>query len=522
MNRSSLRRGAYALAVAMSLTLIAGCGGGTTAAAAGGQPVAGGTLTIGAETQPTEGLDPQVDQTYAAQILISKLYEGLLSLDDNANIRPGLAEKYEQVNPTTYRFTLRSGVTFHDGSALTADDVVFSLERMVSPGLTSPFKKMYKIKSARAVDAQTVELTLTQPQPSLLNLLARPWSGAIMSKKWVTATAPAKIKTSENGTGPFTLKEWKDGVSITLGKYAGYWDKPKPYLDTVVYRLIPDESSRVAALRSNAIQYTTFRDPRVAKDAQNAGATMGKGKRASSYWIGMNAKTGPLADERVRQAVDLAIDRKAIIKASGNPDAGFGYMIPPGDPYGVTPADNDPAYVQDQAKARQLLAEAGKPKVSLTLMAASDASYAVEVSMLELIKAQLAEVGIDLTLQLTPFATMLPKLLNGDWPDLVTLASVLNADPSQYVNTWFAKGSPMTHVDDQHLWDLMAKADTTTDLTQRKALYAEISKYVADKVYVLVPVARPVRMEAWTSAVGGYAVDATATQLNLKNTWVAK
>jgi len=79
--------------------------------------------------------------------------------------------------------------------------------------------------------------------------------------------------------------------------------------------------------------------------------------------------------------------------------------------------------------------------VSLTLMAASDASYAVEVSMLELIKAQLAEVGIDLTLQLMPFATMLPKLLNGDWPDMVTLASVLNADPSQYVNTWFAKGS---------------------------------------------------------------------------------
>ena len=68
----------------------------------------------------------------------------------------------------------------------------------------------------------------------------------------------------------------------------------------------------------------------------------------------------------------------------------------------------------------------------------------------------------------------------------------------------------------------MAKAETTTDLAQRKTLYAEISKYVADKVYVLVPVARPVRMEAWTSAVGGYAVDATATQLNLKNTWVAK
>jgi len=521
MNARMSRRAACAAVVALSLIAASGCGG-TKSAAAGGQPVAGGTLTIGAEIQPTEGLDPQVDQTFAAQTLISQLYEGLLSLDDDAKIRPGLAESYKQVNPTTYRFTIRSGVKFHDGSDLTTDDVVFSLQRMVSPDLKSPFKQMYKISTAKAVDARTVELTLSEPQPSLLNLLARPWSGAIMSKKWVTATAPDKIKTSENGTGPFTLKEWKDGVSITMAKFGAYWEQPKPYLDSVVYRLIPDESSRVSALRSNAIQMTTFRDPRAAKDARSAGATIGKGKRVSSYWIGMNAKTGPLADERVRQAVNLAIDRKAIIKVTGNPDAGLGYMIPPGDPYGVTPADGDAAYVQNQDKARQLLKEAGKDRVSLTLLAASDASYAVEVPMLELIKAQLAEVGIDLTLQLVPFATMLPRVLGGEWPDMVTLASVLNADPSQYVNTWFAKGSPMTHVDDQHLWDLMAKAETAADLTRRKALYQEISSYVAEKVYLLVPVSRPARMEAWTNAVGGYAVDATVTRLELKNTWVSK
>jgi peptide/nickel transport system substrate-binding protein len=521
MNVRMSRRAVCAAVLAVALTATAGCGG-TKSSAASGQPVAGGSLTIGAEIQPTEGLDPQVDQTFAAQTLVSQLYEGLLSLDDDANVRPGLAESYVEVNPTTYRFTLRTGVKFHDGTDLTTDDVVFSLQRMVSPELKSPFKAMYKIQSAKAVDARTVELTLSAPQPSLLNLLARPWSGAIMSKKWVTSTPPDKIKTSENGTGPFTLKEWKDGVSITMAKFADYWDKPKPYLDSVVYRLIPDESSRVSALRSNAIQMTTFRDPRAAKDAQGAGATIGKGKRVSSYWIGMNAKSGPLADERVRQAVNLAIDRKAIIKVTGNPDAGLGYMIPPGDPYGATPPDGDAAYTQNKDKARQLLRDAGKEKVSLTLMAASDASYAVEVPMLELIKAQLAEVGIDLTLDLMPFASMLPRVLNGQWADMVTLASVLNADPSQYVNTWFTKGGPMTHVDDQRLWDLMARAESTTDLAQRKALYKEISTYVAEKVYILVPVSRPARMEAWTGTVGGYTVDATVTRLQLKNTWLAK
>lgn len=521
MNVRIPRRALGAATVAIALSLASGCGG-TKSAGATGQPVSGGTLTIGAETQPTEGLDPQVDQTYAAQTLISQLYEGLLSLDDSANIRPGLAEKYEEANPTTYRFTLRQGVKFHDGSALTTDDVVFSLQRMVSPDLKSPFKKMYKIASAKAVDTRTVELTLSEPQPSLLNLLARPWSGAIMSKAWVTSTPADKIKTSENGTGPFTLKEWKDGVSVTLAKFGSYWDQPKPHLDSVVYRLIPDESSRVSALRSNAIQLTAFRDPHVAKDAQNAGANMGKGKQIASYWIGTNAKSGPLADERVRQAVSAAIDRKAIIKVSGNPDAGLGYVIPPGDPYGARPTDASAGYAYDPDKAKQLLKDAGKDKVSLTILAASDASYAVEVPMLELIKAQLAQVGIDLTLQLVPYATMLPRVLNGDWPDMVTLSSVLNADPSQYVNTWFAKGSPMTHIDDQHLWDLMAKAETTTDLAQRKAAYEEISKYVAEKAYVVVPVARPARMEAWVSAVGGYAVDATATRLNLKNTWLAR
>ena len=504
--------------------LVAACGGPAAGTSdSSGAPVSGGSITVAIDAEPAGGFDPHIAQAYSDQQIISQFYEGLLSLDDKGAVKPGLAEKYQQVDPTTYRFTLRDGLFFHDGSAVTTDDVAFSLMRLMDPAIKSPFTKQYHIKSVKSVDAHTVEVKLSSPQPSLYNFLARPWSGAIMSKAWTTSHSEDQIKQAENGTGPFTLTAWKKGVSIEVARNAKYWDSPKPYLSSATFRLIPDETSRLAALRSGSAQLVALRDLRLVDDIKSTpGFTSANGPIVSSVWLGMNAATGPLADKRVRQAVNLAIDRQALIKTLGSSAVSLGFVIPPQDPYGTTPTGNEPMYRQDQAKAKALLAEAGQPTVNLELMAGSEPAYAPDVAAMELMKAQLAQVGINLQLKLTPFATIVQHVLSGDFPSMVLMTSVLNADPSQYVNLWFAKGAPTTKVNDPHLWDLMTAAENEPDQAKRVTLYQDLARYVADQAYLLVPYAKAVRAEVWSDKVHGYAPDATATRLNLKNAWVSR
>lgn len=525
MNHGYTRRTTLALGGGtLATALLSACGGtATTAGKSDGKPVEGGSLTIGLDAEPTTGFDPQVAQAYSDQQIISQFYEGLLSLDDKGKVQPGLAKSYQQVDATTHRFTLRDGVTFHDGSELTTDDVVFSLERLMDPAIKSPFTQQYKIKKVTAVDATTVEVKLSVPQPSLYHFLARPWSGAVMSRKWTTARTEDQIKTAENGTGPFKLTKWTKGVSIQLAAHTGYWQKPKPYLSAVTYRLIPDETSRVASLRSGAVQLMAFRDLRLVDDLRKtAGITEANGPLVSSVWINMNTLSGPLADKRVRQAFNLAVDRQALIKTLGGGDsATLGYVIPPQDPYGTTPSSTESVYVQNQAKARELLRAAGQTKVSLELVAPSDPAYGPDISAMELMKAQLAQVGITLDLKLIPFATVVPRVLSGDYDNMIMMTSVLNADPSQYLSLWFAEGSPATKVKDQDLWDRMAAAASESDDSKRVTLYHQLAQYIADQCYLLVPYAKAVRGEAWTDKVGGYRPDATATRLELKNTWLA-
>jgi len=524
MNHAHTRRNALALgASTLAGVLLAGCGGSTaTAGKDSGTPVSGGSLTVALDGEPTVGFDPHVAQAYFDQQIISQFYEGLLSLDSKGKVRPGLAKSYRQLTPTTYRFTLRDGVTFHDGSKLTTDDVVFSLKRLMDPAVKSPYTQQYKIKTVTAVDSSTVEVKLSSPQPSLYNFLARPWSGAIMSKKWTTSHTENQIKQSENGTGPFALKQWTKGVSIQLSGYRDYWEKPKPYLSSVTYRLIPDETSRVASLRSNSVQLLSFRDLRLVGDVKSTtGITEENGPLVSSVWLNMNTLGGPLADKRVRQAFNLAIDRTSLIKTLGSDSASFGYVVPPQDPYGTTPPSSEPMYQQNQAKAKALLRAAGQTKVSIELLAPSDPAYGPDISAMELMKAQLAKVGISLNLKLVPFTSIVPRVLSGDYGDMVMMTSVLNADPSQYLDLWFAKGSPATKVKDQHLWDLMAAAKSETDDSQRVTLYHQLARYIADQAYLLVPYAKAVRGEAWSDRLHGYQPDATATRLNLKNAWVS-
>lgn len=515
---------ASGLAAALAISLAACSSGGSSDSSEGGSgtPVAGGTLTIADTAQPLSGLDPVLAQAFNAKRFASQFYEGLLSLSaDGTKLEPGLATKWEQVSATEYTFTLREGVTFHDGSPMTADDVVFSLQRVVDPATKSPYANLYSIDTVSANDAGQVVVTLSRPQASLLRLLAQPWSSGIVSQAWFTSKTPDEIKTQENGTGPFKLASYQEGSMISTARYDGYWNAPLPYLDEVNYRVIPDESTLVQAVTSGSVDMAQVQLPNNLKTVENKGIEVGDSTSTGTQWMGVNTLSGPMSDVNVRRAFNLALDRKKIVDIATLGTGGYAGLIPPGDPLGCTMDADSPYYEHSVDKAKQLLADAGLEDVTVTLKIGSNAATGIKAA--QLMKEQVAEAGITLDIQVIPFENLVPTLLSEDWgSDMIALTSALNADPSQYAALWFAQGSPTTKVDDQKLWDLMDTAQASNGTgEERKADYQGICDYVADQAYMVNSYAAPTTYDVWNpKKVKGFTADVTNTRLFLKEAWL--
>lgn len=521
---SRTRRFGAVVGAAVLATALAACGGTSgdndgEPAAGGGEPKQGGTLIIGEDSQPLSGFDPIMAQAFNAKRMVAQFYEGLLSLgEDGMTIEPGIATEWEQVDELTYTFTLREGVKFHDGSDLTGDDVVFSLERIVDPDQHSPYASLYSFDSITA-DGNTVTVKLAEPQASLLHLLAQPWSAGIVSKAWVETTDVDAQKTQENGTGPFMLKEFREGSLISTVRFDDYWDEGKPYLDGVDFRLMADEPTRISAFTSGTIDMMQARVPKNAETVEAKGLNVGPAYNLS-YWVGLNMTDGPLANEKVRQAISVGLDREQLIEIGSQGSGELAYTVPPADPLGAAATEDTPFYAYDPEQAKQLLEESGESDISLKLILQSDNANALPTA--QLMAEQLGEIGINLEVVPTPFSTLVSNLLSGNWDaDMIVLNAALNADASQYLALWFAEGSSATKVEDPELWQMMADAISTQDGDEdRKARYQEIGDYIAERAYQIVPYAAPSAYDMWSDKLHDFDADASGTRIFLKNAWM--
>lgn len=434
------------------------------------------------------------------QVLLYNVYETLVQLAPDGSIVPLLAESYEiSDDGLTYTFNLRDGVTFHGGQSFTADDVVYSIENVLTKEPAHPFATTFApIDTVTAVDDLTAEISLTQPSANLLFFLTQ-GQGVMLD-----AEGAGDLATSANGTGPFTFADMTTDVNVNLAANPEYWGEPAA-APSVEYRIINDANALTNAMLAGDLEIVpNISAPELLAEFESDDAfTVQTGETYGEITMALNGANAPLDDVRVRQAISHAIDRQAIVDTAYS---GYGTVIgtfsTPLDPYFKANAD---VYPYDPEKARALLDEAGVSDLTLT-MKPFPTSYATRAA--EFIQSQLAEVGI--TVEITTFeapAGWLDTVFNAKDYDMSIVAHVEPNDLAQYGNPDYYWGN-----DSPAVAEMIARADAEPDEAARNAIYQEvldtITAEAADNWLFVLP-----SLAVTRAGVDGYEVSALSAPM---------
>src|SRR6478609_8811465 len=395
------------------------------------------------------------------QILIDNVYQGLVARTPEQDIVPSLATDWKiSDDGLTYTFTLRDGVTFHDGQPLTPQDVVWSLTTRRDTPEWRDSSRLANVTSIVA-DGQDISLTLSAPDSTLLwNLTGR---AGIVLKEGDTVD----YQTTANGTGPFVLDDWRQGDSITLTRNDAYWGEPAGAAE-VVFDYIPDNQAALNAALAGEVDVLTGFDANLKDQVEADGAyKLVLGKSTDKGTLAFNQKSGPLADKRVRQAIRQAIDHKAFIDAAGSGEALYG-PIPELDPGYEDLSDVAP---YDPKAAKALLADAGVKDLTLTLTIPSFYSTTIP----QILVSDLNEVGITLKVDSVDFSTWLNDVyINKDYD----LSFVLHTEARDFEN-WANPDYYFTY-DNPEVQKLYAEAVASTDDAAAADLLTQAARIVSE------------------------------------------
>ena len=507
---------------------------------AAAQPAAPGpTLRIATAFDP-QTLDPHAIALLYHSRVVFQVYESLVGRDQKFALEPALAVSWQMLTPTTWRFKLRSGVSFHDGSPFTADDAVFSLER----ALAAPSQRAFQLKGVagvRKLDALNIEVQLEAPDAVLPEKLQYV---AIMNKAWSEKNGVAKVQDynakqetfavrNTNGTGPMRLERYEPDVRTTLKRHAGWWgwgDKRSGNLGQVNFVTIKSDATRLAALASGEVDLVL--DPpyqdilRLKADSRIAllqtpdigqqylAFDQARAELQDSDVKGRN----PFKDLRVRKAVYQAINVPLIIdkvlRGQAVPTGAFLSPLVDG-----SPAELEQRLPYDPARSRQLLGEAGYPNgFSIAL---DCVNVAWRENVCQAVAAMLTQVGIRTTLRTSPSNQFFPKLTQGT-ASFVEFGWTASPDAWNSLNGLFRTyersglGSfNAGRYSNAKLDALIDNIRTEPNATRRRAMVATVLRLVADEL-PLVPLYR--RVLTWAMARQVQAVQWPNDTLELR--WV--
>jgi len=391
---------------------------------------------------------------------------------------PGLATSWTSVNPTTWEFKLRPGVKFHNGEEFNAEAVKFSIERVLNPDQKARWRWAFAdIERVEIVDPLTVRIVTKAPFPTLITNLA--FCMPIVPPKYVREKGDAHVATNPVGTGPFKFARWRKDDAVVLEANEAYW-RGAPKVKTLIFKPIPDESTRVAALMTGEVDVARGVPPSLVKQiADNPKTRVAKVPSALNIHVILDTlKDGPLRDRRVRQAINYGVDKEGIIRSilEGNGGAVGGPLTPV--MLGFAP-DVKP-YPYDPERAKRLLAEAGFPQgISLTLNS-PNGRYLKDKEVNEAISGQLSKIGVRTQVATHEWGSYVSK-----WPDGLVPMYMIG-----WAGTWDADGilfpllrsgqrfSRWSNADFDAIID---KARRTLDQAERVKLYRQATQLTHDE-----------------------------------------
>ncbi|MBM3378760.1 MAG: ABC transporter substrate-binding protein [Betaproteobacteria bacterium] len=376
-------------------------------------------------------LDPHSQNHATTNNVVGHAYEGLVRYDKQYNIEPSLATSWQALNPTTWRFNLRRDVKFHDGAAFTADDVVFSFDRIRQPQGTMQIY-VAGVKEIRKIDDHTIDMILDKPNPVLLNSLV---TFLIMDRDWAVKNKSEKVQDykakedtfasrNTNGTGPYIIKEWAPDQRIVMTANRNWWGKLDGNVTEVIYTPIKADATRVAALLAGDVDLVTDLPTQdVSKLRSNANLFVLDGPEVRTIFIGLDQGSdelkygqkgaNPFKDVRVRRALSMAVDRPAIQRTiMRNLSLPAAILVAPGVNGHSAELDKvGPANIEG---AKRLLAEAGYPNGFEFTLDCPNNRYVNDEEVCQAIVGMWAKVGVKTRLNAMPFGPFIAKIQNFD------------------------------------------------------------------------------------------------------------
>jgi len=426
-------------------------------------------------------LDPQVQWNPDSYYVYRNIFDNLVTRDDKGEIIPQVATAWKQVSDTEIEFDLRSDIAFHDGSKLTADDVVYSVKRITDPKFASPQLGQFdKITDAIALSPTKVKLVTAGPYPALLAQLVKL---SIVPKAVVEAVGKDAFNLKPVGSGPYKFESWQRGVNVQLTRNDAYWGTKAPF-PTVIFRAVPDAATRLANLQAGASDLVVTLDADQAaqlKSAPKAQALIGLTERVA--YVRLNTTKPPFDNPKLRLAAAYAIDKQAMIDGLLG---GYDKQVPEL----LTPAifgwvDGIKAPEHDLAKAKALIAEAGpaaKAEIDLSTAPVFDQR------IVQAIQQMLTEAGFNVKIAMSDMATYLKRAQAG--PETTSLLSFGRwscacQDADGVLFPLLHKSSGWSAYRNPKMDALLEEARATLDTGKRLAAYKQVHEIVATDVPVV-------------------------------------
>ncbi|RRD26494.1 ABC transporter substrate-binding protein [Brucellaceae bacterium VT-16-1752] len=450
-------------------------------------------LIVGQIAEP-QSLDPHtVTATNDFRILVN-ISDGLVRYKDGTlEVEPALAESWTiSDDGKTYRFKLRQGIKFHDGSDFNAEAVKFNFDRMLKEDHpfynTGPFPLSFNfssIEAVNAIDPTTVEFKLKEPFAPFLSNLAYP-TGLIVSPEAVKKYGK-EFGRHPSGTGPFKFTEWQSGQRVVVERNPDYWDGA-PALEAVVFRPITDPNTRVAEMMAGGLDVMVEVPPdNLATFKQDANFAVAEQAGPHVWFTILNAKTGPFADKKVRQAANYAVNKQALVDnvLQGSATVAAG-PIPPAFNW---VEDKTEAYPYDPEKAKALLAEAGVTNPEITFYVTEGGSGMLDpITMGAAIQADLQAVGFKVKIETYEWNTFLGRVNTGleGKADMAEMAWMTNDPDTVPYLTLRTDALPdkggfnSGYYSNPQLDALLEKARTSNSQAERGKLYGEVQAIVHD------------------------------------------